>query len=224
MTTSGTTSFNLSVDELVREAFAQIGSQPIGGADAQQARRYLNLLFIDLTNRGVPLSKVDLKTTALTSGQSIVTLASNDIDVVDIVITRTSTDYPLKRYSLSEYLRIPNKTTRARPTIYTVDRDRDQTYIKLWPVEDTSTDTITYYVTTKIEDVTKATETIDLPVRYLTAITYGLAWMLSGIRQDVPLDRRQELKAMYEEALKLAREEDSERTISQVLPWSYLNP
>jgi len=45
MATSGTTSFNLTIDDVISEAYERIGIQSNSGHDLKSARRSLNILF-----------------------------------------------------------------------------------------------------------------------------------------------------------------------------------
>jgi hypothetical protein len=58
MATSGTTHFNLSIDEIIEEAYERIGIRSNSGYDIKSARRSLNILFSEWGNRGVHLWKV----------------------------------------------------------------------------------------------------------------------------------------------------------------------
>jgi hypothetical protein len=53
MATSGTTSFDLSVDELIEEAYERCGLELRTGYDLETARRSLNLLIAEWGNRGL---------------------------------------------------------------------------------------------------------------------------------------------------------------------------
>jgi hypothetical protein len=68
MATSGTTSFNLTIDDVIEESYERCGIRTNSGKDLKSARRSLNLLFSDWGNRGVHLWKVTLQTQALTAG------------------------------------------------------------------------------------------------------------------------------------------------------------
>jgi len=71
MTTSGTTTFNLDVDELIQEAYERIGIDGSrSGYHLKSARRSLNLLLSDWDNRGVHLWKVNSATLNLVLGQA----------------------------------------------------------------------------------------------------------------------------------------------------------
>ena len=68
MATSGSSSFDLNIDDIINEAFERCGQRAMGGYDLKTARRSLNLLFSDWGNRGVHLWKVSLNEVALVSG------------------------------------------------------------------------------------------------------------------------------------------------------------
>ena len=58
MATSGTTNFDLNIDDVIEESFERIGKQTRTGYDIKSARRSLNLLLSEWGNRGVHLWKV----------------------------------------------------------------------------------------------------------------------------------------------------------------------
>jgi hypothetical protein len=68
MATSGTATFDLSIDEIVEEAYERCGIQTNSGYDLKKARRSLNVLFSEWGNRGVHLWKIQLNAVALVSG------------------------------------------------------------------------------------------------------------------------------------------------------------
>ena len=53
MATSGTTSFDLSIDEIIEEAYERCGLELRTGYDLETARRSLNLLIAEWGNRGL---------------------------------------------------------------------------------------------------------------------------------------------------------------------------
>ena len=59
MTRSGTDAFNLNVNELIEEAFERCGAELRTGYDFRTARRSLNLLTIEWSNRGISLWTID---------------------------------------------------------------------------------------------------------------------------------------------------------------------
>ena len=62
MATSGTTSWNLTVDDIVDQAHRKVFGGDLNGYDSKSARQSLNMLLTDMQNRGVQLWKVELLT------------------------------------------------------------------------------------------------------------------------------------------------------------------
>jgi hypothetical protein len=62
MTTSGTTDFDLSIDDVVEEAFERCGMRMTSGYQLTSARRSLNLVFLDWANRGLNLWTIEQQT------------------------------------------------------------------------------------------------------------------------------------------------------------------
>jgi hypothetical protein len=62
MAVSGTTNFNLSLDEIVEEALLQIGGEAILGDEPRQARRTIDLLLREWQTQGYSLWKTGLGT------------------------------------------------------------------------------------------------------------------------------------------------------------------
>jgi len=56
MSTTGTTAFNLNVNDLIEEAFERCGRELRTGYDFRTARRSLNLLTIEWANKGIKYS------------------------------------------------------------------------------------------------------------------------------------------------------------------------
>lgn len=128
MTTTGTTSFNLDVNDLIEEAFERCGSQLRSGYDFRTARRSLNLLTIEWANRGINLWTVEQGQILMNSYQSVYALPVDTIDLLDQVI-RTNNgsqsnqiDINISRISESTYLTIPNKNANGRPIQVYINR------------------------------------------------------------------------------------------------------
>jgi len=62
MALSGTTNFNLNLDDIVEEALLQIGGEAILGDEPRQARRTIDLLLREWQTQGYSLWKTDLDT------------------------------------------------------------------------------------------------------------------------------------------------------------------
>ena len=126
MTTTGTSVFNLDVNDLIEEAFERCGKELRTGYDFRTARRSLNLLTIEWANRGINLWTIEQGQIPLYPNQSIYPLPIDTIDLLDQV-TRTGTgvtqtDININRISESTYSTIPNKNASGRPIQVWINR------------------------------------------------------------------------------------------------------
>ena len=150
MTTSGSTDFELNVADYVEEAFERCGLEVRTGYDLQTARRSLNLLFADWANRGLNQWTVAQRTQTVTADDVDYDLGTDVIDVLSMVVTRSSVDFSMDRISRDTYLNIPTKTTTGRPTQFFIDRQITPK-IKVWPAPENSTDVLKFDCLTRIE-------------------------------------------------------------------------
>ena len=125
MATSGTTAFNLDIDDVIEDAYERCGLETRSGYDLNSARRSLNILFQEWMNRGIHLWKVENQTTNLVAGTTTYTAPSNASDVLEMTFRTGSgtntTDTSMTKISRSEYQAIPNKFSQGQPTQYYVD-------------------------------------------------------------------------------------------------------
>jgi len=221
-TTSGTTAFFPPVDEIIEEAYDMLGGEPQLGHDPISARRSLNLLFIDMQNRGVPLFAQEQKTLSLVAEQESYTLDADTVDILEVALRRTSnsvnTDTQLQRVSMEEYLIIPNKSNQGRTAQVALDRQKIPV-LYVWPApEAATTDKILYWRVRRLEDITASFQNVDWVYRYLPAIICGLAYYLAYKRFGIEPGKLNYLKASYEEKMQLALESDRERVNMRVVP------
>ena len=221
MATSGTTTFNLDILELVEEAFERAGLELRQGYDLATARRSLNIMMLEWQNRGINLWTVEQRQVVLTTGQFLYTLEADIIDLLDHVIRRNTgvqqIDYQITRISVSTYATRTNKNVRSRPTEIYIDRQRDAPEITLWPVPESSEFTLVYWVLRRIQDVGGSTNTMDISPRFIPAIAAGLAYHIA-VKKPEALNRVEMLKAIYEEQFRLAAQEDREKASLQMVP------
>ena len=219
MATSGTTSFNITIDEVIEEAYERCGVRTNSGHDIKSARRSLNLLFSEWGNRGINLWKVKSETTTLINGQVTYDTPSDCNDVLEAVVTTTGgNQQTLTKVSRSEYIAIPDKTITGTPSQYYVNRQINPT-ISLYLAPDTSAvSNIFYYYLARIQDVGAYTNTSDMPFRFFPCMVSGLAFYLS---QKIAPDRIQALKLLYEDELKRALEEDGSSSSTFITPKTY---
>jgi hypothetical protein len=130
--TSGASSFNLDLSEIVEEAFERCGSELRTGYDLKTARRSLNLMFADWANRGVNMWTFEQGTIPLVQGQNTYALPNDTVDLLEHVIrtgagaASTQADLTITRIGVSTYATIPNKLQQARPIQIWVQRYNGQ--------------------------------------------------------------------------------------------------
>jgi len=226
MGTSGTTSFNLDVADVVDEAMSMLGGEQTLGFEPLEARRTLNLLLIDWMNRGILLLKQAAATLDITNGTSSYTLPTSLIDITEIVHRTingsTQTDLALSRITIEAYQRITNKTQTGRPTQYAINRLRDAAQLHLWPTPDATTASgtpiLSYFSFNRVEDVNKSNQDFDIPFRFLPCLSTGLAYKMAMKRPGITAERTSILKQMYEEELTSAMYADKERASLLIKP------
>jgi hypothetical protein len=132
MTTSGTTSFNLDLNNLVEEAFERCGQELRTGYDLRTARRSLNLLTIEWANRGINLWTIEQGQINMVTGQGLYPMPNDTIDILDMVVRQNNgvqsnqIDINISRISESTYSTIPNKLTQGRPIQCWINRQTAQ--------------------------------------------------------------------------------------------------
>ena len=144
-TTSGASSFNLQLDELVEEAFERAGGELRTGYDLRTARRSLNIMFADWANRGINMWTIEQGEITLVQGQNTYALPDDTVDLIEHVIRtqaniqNNQADLTITRISVSTYATIPNKIQQARPIQVWIQRYNGQNS----PIAATLTTTIT---------------------------------------------------------------------------------
>ena len=128
--TSGTSTFNLDLNNLVEDAFERCGKELRTGYDLRTARRSLNIMTAEWANRGINLWTVEPGQINLEQGRIMYPLPVDTVDLLDMV-TRTGTgqnqqDININRISESTYITIPNKNATGRPIQVWINRQSGQ--------------------------------------------------------------------------------------------------
>ena len=152
-------------------------------------------------------------TTTLSAAVDLTTVQKT-IDVLSVVVTRDGTDFGLTRLSRSEYLNLPNKTQKGRPSQFFLDRQISPT-LKLWPVPDSNSDIVKFDRLVRMDDADDYTNTLQIPFRFYPCLAAGLAYYLAIKRAP---QRIEILKAIYEEEFTRAMLEDRDRASLQITP------
>ena len=127
MSTTGSTAFNLSFNDIAEEAYERCGVEMRTGYQLKTARRSMNLMTIEWANRGINLWTVEQGEIALQTGQTTYSIPNDTIDLLDYIVrqnqaTTAQMDINITRISETMYLQIPNKLAQGRPIQLWVNR------------------------------------------------------------------------------------------------------
>jgi len=203
--TSGATAFNLQVDEVIEEAYERIGMEVASGYDARTARRSLNLMMTEWANRQITLWTVERRIIPCVVGQADYVLSTADVDVMEVAVRVSSSDYVIGRTSRNESLYIPNKAQGGRPTQWVFNRTVPAA-IQVWPVPDRNM-SLVVDLFKFTEDVTASAQCVATPRRFLPAMVAGLAYHLALKKRPQLVGQ---MRQLYEEALMHAANADEE--------------
>ena len=233
MATSGTTAFDLDIDEIIQEAYERCGMTARTGYGLKSARRSLNILFSEWGNRGLHLWKVDLASVPLVEGQAeynttsdSTNFPSNVNEILEAYVRNNSTttapvDTPITKIDRSAYSSIANKLSKGTPSQYYVDRTTSPS-VFLYQTPSSSFSGASYllkfYYLKRIEDAGAYTNQTDVVYRFIPCMCAGLAYYLS---LKIAPDRSQNLKLLYEDELNRALTEDSSSTSTYLTPKVY---
>ena len=159
MATSGTTTFNLDLSDIMEEAYELCGLTMRSGYDYRTARRALNLIFLEWQNKGLNLWKIEQATQALTAGTSSYAAETSALEIVDAFLrtdsgnTDKQFDQQLTRISRTEYNHQAKKLLQSKPTQFFADKGTSGINIVLWATpDDAQTFTLVYDYIKRIED------------------------------------------------------------------------
>jgi hypothetical protein len=185
------------------------------------ARRELNDLFVELSNRQVNLFKVESLSVSLVQGTATYSIPSRVVMILDAYRslnngTSTQTDTYLTPVSRTIYASIAQKFTQGPPTQFWFDRLINPT-ITMWPVPDSGGPyTFNYYAVSQMQDANlPGGETPDVPYRWLGVLLTGLALRLARVYAP---DKEAARKADYMEAWGFAAAQDTENVPTTFTP------
>ena len=242
-TTSGTATFDktFSIDEIIEEAFDRIGLNSVAGYQLKSARRSLNILFQEWSNRGIHYWEIDELDLDLIEGQAEYKFfrASSDgtsatsnpngvygiSDVLEAHLrsNRTQTtqsDSPMTKVDRSTYGGFSNKLSKGTPNQYFVQRFIDHVSIQIYPTPDStnaSKDMHFYYIK-RIQDIGDYTNATDVPFRFVPCMISGLAFYLAQKYQPQLI---QQMKLYYEDEFARALAEDGSASSTHITPKAY---
>lgn len=223
MASSGTYDFSISNGEVVLAAYERLKIFPpsLVQKHMASARREMNLLLAEASNKQVNLWKVDLVTLPLVAAQETYAVDAATIMILDAWITTNAgaadaADMYITPVSRTEYASFSNKATPGRPTCYWFDRLIAPT-LTIWPVPPTSDFTMSYYRVRQMEDSNlRSGQTPDIPYRWFDWYVAGLAHRLARTYSTLEIEAVR--KADAKEAWDIAAAQDTENVALTLAP------
>jgi hypothetical protein len=234
MATSGTTAFDLPIDEIIEEAFERTGMRGNRtGYELKSARRSLNIMFSEWGNRGVHLWKVKEATIPLVEGQAQYNFANDNTnfptdisDVLEAFVRNNTTatapvDTTLSKIDRSAYAALANKLSKGTPSQYYVQRTVAPS-IFLFQTPSSSFSganfQLKFFYVARIQDAGAYTNESDVVYRFIPCMTAGLSYYLS---LKYSPETVQANKLIYEDEFKRALDEDGQRTSTFITPQTF---
>lgn len=231
MTVSGTNTFELTRDEIIRRAYQLAGAldskNTPTGDDIAMASDILGMELDYLQAQGVLLRSITYTTQAVTSGTASYTLPGDTIDVMVEPDNRAGqiwqtagSETVVRNVTRADYDAISNKTATGTPTLALIQKLASVT-LTLWPVPDASM-TFRYSKVSLLDDMSTGAATLDLARKWQKPITYTLAWQLA-LAKGVELNRVGFLKNQAEEMRQVAMSDERQRGDAQlaIFRWGY---
>lgn len=185
MAVSAITTFTLSLNELVAEAFDIIGVGAEGEAISadmySRGKRSLNLMILTL-NADEDLWRRETRAVTLISGQAAYPLASPKpmrVEAARRKLTLGGYETPMTMWSRQEYLDQPNKTSSpSTPVNFYYDPQRDVGTLFLWPAPNVpvaAANTVELDILRPMFLMDSSADTLDFPQEWQETIVYNLA-------------------------------------------------
>lgn len=205
MSTSGTSTWSLQRDAVVRAALRKLsvlsgGSSPTA-TQVSEASEALNAMIKGFHADGMPIWAIKEYTFTTTAGTSTYNIGpaqtlntSMPLKVIQGYRVESSgnVNVPLNIYTHYDYNLLPVNSTSGEPVNLYYQPFSTYGTIKLWPTPSDSNTTITLVYQRPFEDMNSATDDFDFPPYWTEALIYGLAWRLSP-EYGIPIQDRQEM-------------------------------
>lgn len=197
MATSGTVGNTvISTVKLIEKALRRCGLSPASATaeTIETAKEDLYMLLMSMSNRGLNLWCIDSQTVPLVAGQAVYVLPPGTTDVLNLNLATpvgdgSFRDLPVTPLNRDDYASLPNKAAQsAVPINYYFEKLREP-QITLWPVPSDASKHLVVYRYRAIQDVGEIGDELDIPARWLEAITWHLALRLAFELPEVKAER-----------------------------------
>lgn len=230
MSTSGSTSWELTRDGIISAALRKIGVLRQGGTANSDmlstGQTALNGVIARFNTLGMPLWKRYEDSVTLVASTSTYTLTNTiKLPAVYLRNTNSSVQYEIEQKSEYDIDRMPYSATGI-PTCWSFTPNISEGgTLRIWPTPDSSTAsnyTLRVIKQQEMETFTAAAETPDLPPYWTDAIIYALAVALAP-EYGIPLNDRVSLRQEAKEYLDQAKGYSDEDGSFFIQPYTRMN-
>lgn len=147
--------------------------------------------------------------------------ATGALSFSEVFLGGTPTEIPMARLNRDQYTNLPNKAFQSiRPLQYWLDRQAASPVLNLWPAPNAAAETsqIVVWAQRHIMDVGTMTQQVEVPQRWLEAVTAGLAAKLAVELAEVDPQLIGLLDQKAAIALATAQAEERDNSPIQMLP------
>lgn len=223
MTTSSTSTFELTRDQLFRRAYQFAGlleaSQNPSADDLSMAADFLGMELQALQVNGIVVTHVERTTLALVIGTQEYSLPSDTLDVAvgpdnvcGTIVPASGVETPVKAISRAEFIATPNKTAQSTPTQVYIERAATVKAV-FWMIP-SATCSFRYGKIRLPRDMDIGTRTLDLARRWQKAICFSMAYQI-GLAKSIPMNRVKFLLDEAERHKSMALASDGEKAHAQ---------
>lgn len=136
-----------------------------------------------------------------------------------VVFGTNPTAIPMARMNRDDYSNLPNREfTSERPLQYWFDRTISQPKMELWPVPNSIQPQLELWLNRYVQDVGDLNGEIEIPQYMQLAIQWGLSHQMACELPGVQSDRIVYCEAQYEKHLKMAQEENRDKSPIMITP------
>lgn len=213
MATTGTSTIRDTVTDALLEIEVGTIGQTVEAADLALGLRHLNRMLKAWQGQGDAQFLYARQTLTLTTAASYTLSPVRPVRIISANMKRSGIETPMIELNRQKYDALPQKSTTGLPTQYYYDRQKEAALFYVWPVLATAAgETVEITYEREFEDVTDASDTIDLPAEWYDAVIYGLAARLCG-SYGIPDQRRMVMAQEADRAKRMAMANDVEESV-----------
>lgn len=176
--------FNLTRNEIVERAFRIVGALTLGetlsAEQIEQGRIALNSLVKHWQTKHIFLWSMIMKNISLVAATDNYTMGTDPgiIGIDKAWWVNGTTDEPVTILSYREYQDIPDKTSTGNPTHVALNYQPPTPTLYVYPVP-SANGTLKTLAITRLQDLDTSSGNAQIPIRFLEALVFGLAEVLS---------------------------------------------